>query len=933
LADSKLFNALKRLRRRLLVLAGLSGLGWGAIASVAFLFLAAWVDLVVDLPSGMRLALLIAASGVGVFLLAKAVVAVFRRAFPLALARKLDDAGTTRGQISAGVDLASESGHRSGVGAGLAALAVQRAAELADRASPAKAAPSRPLWRIAFCGFGFAAFLVILGLFMPRLVGTQWLRFTDPFGDHPPYSRVEIVVEPGDAKVVYGGNLEVVALTKGPEVQEVELVLISQGNQAEPLPMFPEPGGKWRTSITNVSQPGKYLVRCEEGRSRGFAIEVLTVPKINEVRFRVTPPAYTRETAYEGPLPEGGLRGLPGTRVEVWAASNRPLSGGRLTTNDPKRLDHKLAPTGPSSKEASGSFEITATGRFELSVTDEAGQESTDRYTGTMTVLADQKPFVRLLEPQESSFAVADVTLPVVVAAEDDYGIARLQLFRSLNGSAPTPVELETGGEEPRQWSDGLPFPLSEYGLEPGDELKFFARVEDNDPAGAKGAESPVATVRIISREEYQKMLLAQQGLEVLMSKYDEAQRRMEKLSQEVEKLKNDLAAQPADSPLSEDQQRQLERLKRQMESEAEAIRNLAKEALPFDIDKALSEELNKLADQTQSAGQQTQSLAETPGLQSQQAAEELEKIAEMLAGAHDKYDENAQQPLEHLEKLFPLIEDEQRFAELHRRQQDLADRLSSLKGQENPDDPSVKLRMRDLESEQQALQDELEDLTADIEDHAAQLPEDPQLDRLRESAKAFADAVRQSGASQKMGDAQASLSEFAGPPAHQNAQDAADALKNLMSQCNGMGQGACEGMSFSPQLAQSLGNSLEQLLEAMGKGGVKPGQQGQGSNPGNGTTGPSGGGSMASRGGLNRMGLYGPLGSRPRASRQSGRGQSTAGGPGLDGLAGLEGITPPGAARTPDDPSASGAASPVVPLQYRGRVARYFEKIAEENP
>ena len=39
--------------------------------------------------------------------------------------------------------------------------------------------------------------------------------------------------------------------------------------------------------------------------------------------------------------------------------------------------------------------------------------------------------------------------------------------------------------------------PLSQYGLVPGDEIKLFGRVEDNDPAGPNGAESTVVVVRI----------------------------------------------------------------------------------------------------------------------------------------------------------------------------------------------------------------------------------------------------------------------------------------------------------------------------------------------------------------------------------------------------------------------------------------------------
>ena len=66
------------------------------------------------------------------------------------------------------------------------------------------------------------------------------------------------------------------------------------------------------------------------------------------------------------------------------------------------------------------------------------------------------------------------------------------------------------------------------YGLDPGDVIKLFARVEDNDPAGFKGAETPIVTVQIISQEDFERMQQMREGLEALLSKYRQADRRLE---------------------------------------------------------------------------------------------------------------------------------------------------------------------------------------------------------------------------------------------------------------------------------------------------------------------------------------------------------------------------------------------------------------------
>ena len=87
------------------------------------------------------------------------------------------------------------------------------------------------------------------------------------------------------------------------------------------------------------------------------------------------------------------------------------------------------------------------------------------------------------------------------------------------------------GSESPTQWNEQRYLPLAEYGLKPGDEIALFARVADNDPAGAKGSESAVVRVRIIPRDVYERLVRARDGIEALAARYREAERRIEALA------------------------------------------------------------------------------------------------------------------------------------------------------------------------------------------------------------------------------------------------------------------------------------------------------------------------------------------------------------------------------------------------------------------
>src|SRR5262249_41591689 len=137
---------------------------------------------------------------------------------------------------------------------------------------------------------------------------------------------------------------------------------LEQTGGEEIIPMFPEQDGKWRASVANIVRPTAYFLRARSARSRKFKIEVVTIPQIEETRFRITHPPYTRQPTYEGPLPAGGLAGLAGAEVRITIRSNRPLSSGRLIyVTGQTRQEIKMLPADASSAtQVSGEFSISA---------------------------------------------------------------------------------------------------------------------------------------------------------------------------------------------------------------------------------------------------------------------------------------------------------------------------------------------------------------------------------------------------------------------------------------------------------------------------------------------------------------------------------------------------------------------------------------------
>jgi hypothetical protein len=922
-----LTSILQSLGRRLLTLNCAAGVAWGVTAAVVFILLGVWLDLLWELPPGLRVACLGLAGVVAAGIVAMLVAIALKKRTPHALARRIDGVAETGGQIVTGVDLLMEQQRFTAVASGLALIAVDQAAQKAASVPKEKVIPTKPLWWSVCSVLGVALLVAVLCLALPRLALAQWLRFMDPYGDHPPYSRIIFDVKQDKEKVQYGSSLEITVTTSGAPVEKVELVLQTQGTAGEEvLPLFPEPGNKWRATLASVTESGQYYVRAPGGRSGKYRIQVITVPKLEQVRFRIAPPDYTNRPAYEGPLPQGGISGLPNTTVQVWAKSNRPLAGGNVTLSGPKGEvigGITMTPLSANSQEVTASFPLKQAGKMQLRIRDVDGQESTENFTAPITLLADERPFIRIMEPKEVSFATPDSLLPVQLVAEDDYGISRIQLFRSLNDSRAVPMDVPINAKQPpTYWAVGVTLPLSAYGLQVGDELKFFARVEDNDPAGPKGGESSVVIVRIISQEEFEAMVRQNEGLEVLLSKYQQAQRRLEKIAEEMEKLEKELADQkPADGEMKKEMQEKMDKLAEEMKKEAAAIKESAKHLLPYDLDKNLTKELEKLGEKVDEAAQEMKKANSKPGLSNKKASEKMQELRKKLAGDKKEFEEKATEPLEHFSKIYPLLEDANRFVELYQRQKELADRLQSLKGKDNQDDPKLKARMRDLQTEQQQLREELEKLLEDIEKHAMELPEDPQLDDLKSTAQQFALDVRASGAFEAMADAEIGLAEFSGTKGAEKSREAEQILEKFVSRCkDGMG-GKCEGaLKFNPSLSNSLGNTCKQMLsEAMGQGS-SPGQ-GQGSGSG-----------YSSRRGKNNVGMYGNMpatgqqrngggfGKRPQPSNPA----ANRGGTNRENQP-----TGPNASTTPG--TVSGRGEIPVPPQYRKKTNDYFQRLVDD--
>lgn len=859
------------------------------------------------------------------------------------MASIVDQRASTGGEILSGWHLEnSPPPKESSLTFGFAQMAIARAGERLKSLDPRALIPADSTLKAWKVCAGCLLLLGIMTVSLPSIAWNQWQRFLFPSNDIPPFTGMTIELEPSNPIVKYGDDLTVFAICNGTTNDRMHLQITRENGSVQTLPMLPQSPGRYQVVLTRVTEPVTLIARSGRSRSAASKLSVTMTPEIETTRVRITPPEYTKRAIYEGAIPQDGIAGLKGTEVAFSLRSNRPLKQGVMRVLYRDETSEVITLGGSSdandnfaSQTVVGTMVLSKPGRFSIRVLDMDDVESNDVIEGVLNITIDQRPVVRIIEPRPYSIATPTIQLPIQIAAEDDYGISSLRLYRSLNGSPATFQPFSVDGA-PRQLIS-IALPLSNYGLQPGDELQFFARAEDNDPASPKGIESPATIVRIVSDQDFKQMIVEREGADSMTAKFEAAQRHLENLSEamrEAEEAAKAALEDPNNQEAAEAARAAVEKAQKMAQTAAEEISQLAKNQLPIDVDKELSKNLEQIAQSAKEMADQMQDMQNQmreSGGPSPETIEKLAQLSQQVKGQRDDIQEQAIDPLETMQATLPLMNDQDRVSQLAQQQRDLANRMDSLRKSNPTQDEQLTRRIAELEDQQQQLRQELQNLIDDIAAHADALPQQPELEKLRQTANQFAEALKESQASDSMRDAQQKLLEDQLGDAADRAAEAAQKLEDLLQEqeqndnnMESQGQKACDA-AFNPKRGRpNLGNSLNQLRNMMKRGnrsGTRPGSQ-----PGNGR---GNGGYSERTNGPQNVGMYGNM-PQKRQSQSGGRGNKKSQGVATSS-SGKNADTQSVLTESTSNAAASGQSANAIPSHYRAKVAEYYRQLSEK--
>ena len=786
-------------------------------------------------------------------------IATFARPPLLRIARLLESRNPALGSKLVNIlqlDADSQSETVAPLTRDLARQAVEDAGFALDLPSLPPLAREPRLPRQGIRAFLCVAALVLVSLFGGQHVRQQWLRFLDPYGDHPPFSltHLEILQPTVGETVLYDGSRTIEVRASGHQPRELFLVArATEGGTTDlTLPMSARGDGTFVAHLENIRQPLELTARTADGSTRSLhrLLNLVLTPQLGPAFVRLEPPAYTGLPARETPFRFSSLQALEGTRITFRLQSNRPLGTGSISFESEGSPVDKIplgqASGGPA-ETAVASVTVARSGRFTFSLVDVAGNPAVQQPTASLTMTRDLPPAIAITSPEKDAMVVEGLSIPITVDAGDDYGLSAVRLHIGINDKFQPVESGAPEGLDKHRHRLTHSLDLVKLGAHPGDQITLFAEAIDTRP-DPQLTRTAIRRLGVITEQEYNDKIREQADVAMIAGKYERLLQDFEKQIAEQRRIENKLkelseAAKKdgrKDTLLPEfsmalsdqlDLNRTLERLANEMS-------DFGRDHPVYDFEKDLEEKLQQQAQEIRKSVAQANADIEKaveegpppPEPPGPKAVEDLATAAreqrERLQGGSDRANEEIRKPLEELADLHELMKDFKRFEQLAERQGEIAEQS---KAYENKADLNAedRLAMRELGARQRDLARELEQLSKKLNQDADAAQE--KFPEAADSAKQLAEDMKQGGLPELARQAAQSLLDSK-PDGHAQASKLQQEMDKLLADAAEPGQqGVAKGMDRALKLQRNMkpGDSLRQMMLS-NKFRPLPGQQGQ---------------------------------------------------------------------------------------------------------
>ena len=672
-----------------------------------------------------------------------------------------------------------------GVSLSLAERAAERTVAGLGERSPAALSGEWGAVLDAWTRRGLAAFTVLAVLAIGLAVATPsrsfgaWSGLSTPFGLMKDPVLPAIVVTPGNVEVLRGSD---VALTIEAPGRGVVLLLWQAAGDIARTERLELRQDRVAHVFEAVASPIEYRVQGDDGsETETYSIIPIDPLFVSDLVVGVLYPAHTGlpPDEYRGDPPP--LRLPVGSRLTFEGRASRPLSRAALEDST-GTVAVELQVEGGGFR---GAWTPRVDGVFSWSFQDDSG-DAAEIQPGPLvvTLVPDSAPHVAISLPGRDTILPLSLRQPLILEATDDYGLRRLELVAyrvTAFGERHEPIiqGLDLGGSRAALARPLLD--LRNWGLLPGDTVRYYARAVDNAPLG-QVASTREYVLRMPAAAEMQRA--AEQQLEDVADQLQE-------LAEEAARRAEENRDQALENAAQQDARGAREEGQPDFERKAELQAALDDQEEMSATADSMRVELAELERMLEEAGQADPELArelaelqellrELTGSELQQRMEEMAEALQQddLREANESLSDLAEQQEEFRKRLEEALERFRRAAveqdfrattseaeELARQEEALADAMTE---EDNPElraeqQEDLEARAEQLQSQMERLEQRLGDI--DEQDAAAGVQE------ARESLQQ---------AQQQMQQAEQQANQGQNQDAAQQADDAAEQLQKV---------------------------------------------------------------------------------------------------------------------------------------------------------
>jgi hypothetical protein len=296
-------------------------------------------------------------------------------------------------------------------------------------------------------------------------------------------ARVQLKVVPGDARVQAGSSVTIEARLVGNTAPVAARLQRADGEGWLSTDMLPDADGTFRMRFDALGESFRYRVIAGAIASDPYDIEVVRPPRVTrvDVEYRY-PAALGLEARTEEDT--GDIYAPAGTDVRLIVHTDRDAASGHMALSGGKSI--QLTAATPTRLEAP--MRIDRDDSYRLRVVDRDGMSAPGETEYFIRMLDDRPPDVRVLRPARDRSVAALDEVDIQAEAQDDYGVAALELVYTVRGATETVVPFDVPKRTPVVTGDLTLF-LEDLKVQPGDFISYYVRARDL-PRGRRSSEA-----------------------------------------------------------------------------------------------------------------------------------------------------------------------------------------------------------------------------------------------------------------------------------------------------------------------------------------------------------------------------------------------------------------------------------------------------------